>query len=104
MGVELMDLDRLLAQSDFITIHLPKNKETLNLLDGAALAKAKVGVRIVNAARGGIVNEDDLAAAIRSGHVQGAALDVFAKEPTTESPLFDLPSVVVVPHLGASTT
>ncbi len=104
MGVELMDLDRLLAQSDFITIHLPKNKETLNLLDGAALAKAKVGVRIINAARGGIVNEDDLAAAIRSGHVQGAALDVFAKEPTTESPLFDLPSVVVVPHLGASTT
>ncbi len=104
MGVELMDLDHLLAQSDFITIHLPKNKETLNLLDAAALAKAKVGVRIVNAARGGIVNEDDLAAAIRSGHVQGAALDVFAKEPTTESPLFELASVVVVPHLGASTT
>ncbi len=104
MGVELMDLDHLLAQSDFITVHLPKNKETLNLLDAAALAKAKVGVRIVNAARGGILNEDDLAAAIRSGHVQGAALDVFAKEPTTESPLFELPSVVVVPHLGASTT
>ena len=103
MGVQLMTLDSLLAQSDFITIHLPKNKETTNLLDAAALAKTKVGVRIVNAARGGIVNEDDLAEAIRTGHVHGAALDVFAKEPTTESPLFELPSVVVVPHLGAST-
>jgi D-3-phosphoglycerate dehydrogenase len=103
MGVELMDLDTLLAQSDFITIHLPKNKETTNLLDAAALKKAKVGVRIINVARGGIVNEADLAEAIRSGHVQGAALDVFEKEPTTESPLFELPSVVVVPHLGAST-
>ncbi len=104
MGVDLVDLDRLLAQSDFITVHLPKTKETVNLIDAAALAKTKVGVRIVNAARGGIVNEDDLAAAIRSGHVQGAALDVFAKEPTTESPLFELASVVAVPHLGASTT
>ena len=103
MGVQLMTLDALLAQSDFSTIHLPKNKETTNLLDAAALAKTKVGVRIVNAARGGIVNEDDLAEAIRIGHVHGAALDVFAKEPTTESPLFDLASVVVVPHLGAST-
>ena len=103
MGVQLMTLDSLLAQSDFITIHLPKNKETTNLLDAAALAKTKVGVRIVNAARGGIVNEDDLAEAIRNGHVHGAALDVFAKEPTTASPLFELPSVVVVPHLGAST-
>ncbi len=104
MGVELMDLDSLLRQSDFITIHLPKTKETTNLLDAEALKKTKVGVRIINAARGGIVNEEDLAEAIRSGHVQGAALDVFAKEPTTESPLFELPSVVVVPHLGASTS
>ena len=103
MGVELMDLDSLLAQSDFITIHLPKNKETTNLLDAAALKKTKPGVRIINVARGGIVNEADLADAIRNGHVQGAALDVFEKEPTTESPLFELPSVVVVPHLGAST-
>jgi D-3-phosphoglycerate dehydrogenase len=103
MGVELVDLDTLLAQSDFITIHLPKNKETTNLLDAAALAKTKPGVRIINVARGGIVNEADLAEAIRDGHVQGAALDVFEKEPTTESPLFELPSVVVVPHLGAST-
>ena len=103
MGVELVDLDTLLEQSDFITIHLPKTKETTNLLDAAALAKTKPGVRIINVARGGIVNESDLADAIRDGHVQGAALDVFEKEPTTESPLFELPSVVVVPHLGAST-
>jgi D-3-phosphoglycerate dehydrogenase len=103
MGVELVDLDTLLVQSDFITIHLPKTKETTNLLDAAALAKTKPGVRIINVARGGIVNEADLADAIRDGHVQGAALDVFEKEPTTESPLFELPSVVVVPHLGAST-
>ncbi len=103
MGVELVDLDTLLVQSDFISIHLPKTKETTNLLDAAALAKTKPGVRIINVARGGIVNEADLADAIRDGHVQGAALDVFEKEPTTESPLFELPSVVVVPHLGAST-
>ncbi len=103
MGVELMDFDSLLAQSDFITIHLPKNKDTIDLFDADALAKTKRGVRIINVARGGIVNETDLAAAVASGQVQGAALDVFAKEPTTESPLFELASVVVVPHLGAST-
>ena len=103
MGIESLTLDELLAQSDFITIHLPKNKETTNLLNAESLKKCKQGVRIVNVARGGIVNEADLAEAIRSGHVQGAALDVFEKEPTTESPLFELPSVVVVPHLGAST-
>ena len=102
MGVELVDLDTLLAESDFITIHLPKTKETTNLLDAAALAKTKPGVRIINVARGGIVNEADLADAIRNGHVQGAALDVFEKEPTTESPLFELPSVVVVPHLRSA--
>ncbi len=103
MGVELMDLDTLLAQSDFITIHLPKNKETTGLLNREAFAKVKPGVRIINVARGGIVSEADLAEAIRDGKVQGAALDVFEKEPTTESPLFELASVVVVPHLGAST-
>ena len=103
MGVELVELDKLLAQSDFITIHLPKNKETTNLLNADALRRTKMGVRIINVARGGIINESDLADAVRSGHVQGAALDVFEKEPTTESPLFELPSVVVVPHLGAST-
>ena len=103
MGVELMSLDDLLAQSDFITIHLPKNKETTNLLNSESMKKCKKGVRIINVARGGIVNEADLAEAIKSGHVQGAALDVFEKEPCTESPLFELPSVVVAPHLGAST-
>ena len=103
MGVELVSLDSLLGQSDFITIHLPKNKETINLLNAETLRKTKVGARIINVARGGLVNEADLAEAIRSGHVQGAALDVFEKEPMTESPLFELPSVVVVPHLGAST-
>jgi D-3-phosphoglycerate dehydrogenase len=103
MGVELMSLDELLAHSDFVTVHLPKNKETTGLIDAKALAKTKKGVRIINVARGGIVVEADLADAIRSGHVQGAALDVFEKEPCTESPLFDLASVVVAPHLGAST-
>ena len=103
MAVDLMSLDDLLVQADFITIHLPKNKETTGLLDAKALAKTKKGVRIINVARGGIVVESDLADAIRSGHVQGAALDVFEKEPCTDSPLFELPSVVVVPHLGAST-
>jgi D-3-phosphoglycerate dehydrogenase len=81
MGVELMTLDELLAQSDFITIHLPKNKETTGLLDAKALAKTKPGVRIINVARGGIVVEADLADAIKSGHVQGAALDVFERSP-----------------------
>ncbi|MDA8341502.1 MAG: hydroxyacid dehydrogenase, partial [Actinomycetota bacterium] len=103
MGVELMALDDLMAQSDFVTVHLPKNAETLGLIGADLLAKAKPGLRIVNTARGGIVDEEALAAAIRSGTVQGAGLDVFATEPTTESPLFSLPSVVVTPHLGAST-
>ena len=103
MGVELMDLDQLMAESDFVTVHLPKNKETLGLIGADMLAKAKPGLRIINTARGGIVDEEALADAIRNGPVQGAGLDVFAKEPTTESPLFELPSVVVAPHLGAST-
>jgi D-3-phosphoglycerate dehydrogenase / 2-oxoglutarate reductase len=104
MGVELMSLEDLMAESDFVTVHLPKNAETMGLIGKDLLAKAKPGLRIINTARGGIVDEDALAEAIRSGNVQGAGLDVFAKEPTTESPLFDLPSVVVAPHLGASTT
>ena len=79
MGIELVDLDTLLAQSDFITIHLPKNKETTNLLNAESLKKTKRGVRIINVARGGIVNEADLSEAIKSGHVQGAALDVFER-------------------------
>ena len=103
LSVELVDLDTLLAQSDFVTIHVAKTPETIGLLNAERLAAAKPGIRIINVARGGIVDEAALADAVRSGHVGGAALDVFDKEPTTESPLFDLDSVVVTPHLGAST-
>lgn len=103
LGIDIVDLDTLLAQADFITLHVAKTKETTGLLDAVRLAKTKPGVRIVNVARGGIVDESALADAIRSGHVGGAALDVFVEEPTTVSPLFGLPQVVVTPHLGAST-
>ncbi|MDQ3151657.1 MAG: phosphoglycerate dehydrogenase [Actinomycetota bacterium] len=104
LGIELVDLDELLARSDFISIHLPKTPETLNLLGADQLAKTKPGVIIVNAARGGLVDEQALADAVRDGQVGGAGVDVFVTEPTTESPLFELPGVVVTPHLGASTT
>lgn len=103
IGVRLVSLDELLADSDFITIHLPKTPETLGLIGAAELAKTKPGVRIVNDARGGLIDEHALADAIRSGHVAGAGIDVFATEPATDSPLFGLPGVVVTPHLGAST-
>jgi D-3-phosphoglycerate dehydrogenase len=103
LGVELLPLDQLIAESDFLTIHLPKNKETTGLIDRDLLLKAKPNLRIINVARGGIVVESDLADCIREGIVAGAALDVFDAEPTTESPLFELSSVVVTPHLGAST-
>ena len=103
MGVDLMGIEELVAESDFVTIHLPKTPDTLGLFGRDLLAKAKPGLRIINTARGGIVDEDALADAIKAGQIEGAGLDVFAKEPTTESPLFELPSVVVAPHLGAST-
>ncbi len=103
MGVELMGIEELVAEADFVTIHLPKTPDTIGLFGRDLLAKAKPGLRIINTARGGIVDEDALAEAIKGGQIQGAGLDVFAKEPTTESPLFGLPSVVVAPHLGAST-
>jgi D-3-phosphoglycerate dehydrogenase len=103
MGVELMSLDDLMAQADFVTIHVAKSKETMGLVGRDLLAKAKPGIRIINASRGGIVDEEALAEGIRSGQVGGAGLDVFAAEPTTASPLFELDSVVVTPHLGAST-
>jgi len=103
LGARLVSLDELLAEADFISIHLPKTPETLGLIGKEALAKAKKGVIIVNAARGGILDEAALADAIASGHIGGAGLDVFATEPTTESPLFEHESVVVTPHLGAST-
>lgn len=103
LGVELVSLDELLQRSDAISIHLPKTPETKGLIDAAALAKVKKGVLIVNAARGGLIDESALADAIRDGKVGGAGIDVFATEPTTSSPLFELPNVVVTPHLGAST-
>jgi D-3-phosphoglycerate dehydrogenase / 2-oxoglutarate reductase len=103
LGARLVTLDELLEESDFITVHLPKTQETLGLIGKEALSKVKPSVRIVNAARGGIVDEEALAEALREGRVAGAGIDVFAKEPTTESPLFDFESVVVTPHLGAST-
>ncbi|CQD10252.1 D-3-phosphoglycerate dehydrogenase [Mycobacterium lentiflavum] len=104
LGIELLSLDDLLARADFISVHLPKTAETAGLIDKEALAKTKPGVIIVNAARGGLVDEAALAEAISSGHVRAAGLDVYAKEPCTDSPLFELPQVVVTPHLGASTT
>lgn len=103
IGVELADLDTVFAESDFITIHLPKTRETENLIDAAAIARMRAGVRIINVARGGIIDEQALADAITAGKVAGAAVDVFAEEPTTTSPLIGLPEVVVTPHLGAST-
>ena len=104
LGIELLPLDDVLARADFISVHLPKTKETAGLLGAEALAKTKPGVIIVNAARGGLIDEQALADAITRGHVRGAGLDVFATEPCTDSPLFDLPQAVVTPHLGASTS
>jgi D-3-phosphoglycerate dehydrogenase len=103
MGVDLLALDQLVSESDFITIHLPKTKETTGIIGRDLLLKAKPSMRIINVARGGIVDEDALAEAISGGVIAGAALDVFSKEPMTESPLFGLDSVVITPHLGAST-
>ena len=103
MGVELMPLDQVIAESDFLTIHLPKTNETAGLIDRDLLLKAKPTLRVINVARGGIVVEADLAECIRDGVIAGAALDVFDSEPCTDSPLFELPQVVVTPHLGAST-
>src|SRR5205085_5673078 len=103
MGVDLMSLEELVATADFLTIHLPKTPDTLGIIGKALLGQAKRGLRLVNTARGGIVDEDALAWAVREGIVAGAGLDVFAEEPTTSSPLFELDAVVVTPHLGAST-
>ncbi|MDY6807417.1 MAG: phosphoglycerate dehydrogenase [Actinomycetota bacterium] len=104
LGIELVSLDELLERADFITVHLPKTPETLGLIGKDQLARTKKGVVIVNAARGGLVDEQALADAINAGHVRGAGLDVYATEPCTDSPLFELPQVVVTPHLGASTS
>ncbi|MDI6830029.1 MAG: phosphoglycerate dehydrogenase [Actinomycetota bacterium] len=104
LGVELVStLDELLAQADFISVHLPKTKDTYHLLGEEEFAKMKDGVRVLNVARGGIIDEDALLAALDSGKVAGAALDVFENEPATECPLIEHPRVIATPHIGAST-
>jgi len=103
MGVEKVDLDALLARADFITLHTPLTDQTRNILSAENLAKTRPGVRIVNCARGGLVDEAALKEMLDSGHVAGAALDVFATEPATGSPLFGTPNFICTPHLGAST-
>jgi D-3-phosphoglycerate dehydrogenase / 2-oxoglutarate reductase len=102
-GIEKLDLDTLLARADFITLHTPLTDQTRNILSRENLAKTKPGVRIINCARGGLIDEEALKDALDSGHVAGAALDVFAKEPAKESPLFGTPNFISTPHLGAST-
>lgn len=104
IGVEKVELDELLARADFISLHTPLTDGTRDILGRAALERTKPGVRIVNCARGGLLDEDALAELIKMRHVAGAALDAFAAEPARESPLFELEQVVVTPHLGASTT
>ena len=104
MGVEKVDLDALLRRADFITLHTPLTDQTRNILSAENLAKTKQGVRIINCARGGLVDEDALKAGLDSGHIGGAALDVFVKEPAEASPLFGTPNFISTPHLGASTT
>ncbi len=104
IGVTKVELDDLLARADFITLHVPMTEKTANILSQERLRKTKPGVRIINCARGGLVDEAALAALLHSGHIAGAAFDVFKDEPATENPLFNLPNVVVTPHLGAATT
>jgi D-3-phosphoglycerate dehydrogenase / 2-oxoglutarate reductase len=103
LGVEKVDLDTLLGRADFITVHTPLTDGTRNLIDAAALEKCKTGVRIINCARGGIVDEKALKDGLESGKVAGAALDVFVEEPARDNPLFALENVVATPHLGAAT-
>jgi D-3-phosphoglycerate dehydrogenase len=104
LGVEKVELDELLRRADFITLHTPLTDKTRNIIDANALNKTKKGVRIVNCARGGLVDEQALRAALDSGHVAGAAFDVFVEEPATANVLFNHPNVICTPHLGASTS
>ena len=103
LGVEKVELDGLLTRADVITLHTPLTDATRNLLSRAAIAQTKPGVRIINCARGGLLDEHALADALRAGHVAGAALDVFEEEPATGNPLFAFENVVCTPHLGAAT-
>ena len=104
LGVTRVELDELLSRADFVTLHVPFTDKTKNILSRDAIAKMKPGARIINCARGGLVDEGAAAEALTSGHLAGAAFDVFAEEPATENPLFGLPNVVCTPHLGAATT
>jgi D-3-phosphoglycerate dehydrogenase len=104
LGVEKVELDELIRRADFITLHTPLTDKTRNIIDARTLAAMKKGVRIINCARGGLVDEAALRAALDSGHVAGAAFDVFVEEPAAENPLFGHPNVVCTPHLGAATT
>ncbi len=104
LGVDKVELDELLARADFISLHTPLTDQTRGIISREALAKAKRGVRIVNCARGGLIDEAALKDALDSGHVAGAALDVFANEPAKDNPLFGTPGLICTPHLGASTT
>ena len=104
LGVDKVELDQLLARADFITLHTPLTDQTRGILSREALAKTKKGVRIVNCARGGLIDEAALKEALESGHVAGAALDVFAEEPAKDNALFGTPGLICTPHLGASTT
>ena len=103
LQVEVVELDALFKCSDFITVHVPATEQTRNIINKDAIAKMKKGVRLINCARGGIINEVDLAEAVKAGKVAGAAVDVYEQEPPTSSPLMALPQVVMTPHLGAST-
>jgi D-3-phosphoglycerate dehydrogenase len=102
-GVRLLSLDEVLEQADFLTVHVPRTPETTGLIGFDALHRVKPSVRIVNTSRGGVIDENELYAALKEGRVAAAGLDVFATEPCTDSPLFELENVVVTPHLGAST-
>ena len=102
-GVKLVSLDELLSQSDYISLHLPKTKESADMINKTMFSKMKTGVRIVNCARGGIINEADLYEALTSGKVAGAALDVYSEEPPTDWKLVKLDNVICSPHIGAAT-
>src|SRR5215470_13392726 len=104
IGIEKVDLDELLRRADFITLHTPLTEKTKNIIDAAAIARMKKGVRLINCARGGLVDEQALVDALNSKHVAGAAFDVFVEEPATSNVLFGHPNVICTPHLGAATT
>ena len=101
MGVRKLELESLLSESDFISLHTPLTDQTKNIIDSKALSAMKSGVRIVNCARGGLIVEHDLKDALESGHVAGAALDVFSEEPANTNVLFGVPGIIATPHLGA---